>query len=196
MDKKKTTGPASGGKKRKGGVAEEPSPSQSSRRCVEAAPCVEEPIAPPPPLPPPVPAEPPAARGEAAMPRAHGPRGEAWPRWHVPIGGDLVLNEGTGSLSAHCHLHGGRCRIMRVLKCAPLGYLFAWLNQAGDYPAGEDGRQAHMELRHCLRSAACLDARSHARTTGLAQLSLSGVFDWEAEACGVAVPNVQEKDHW
>ena len=112
-------------------------PAAASASSASAAPAAF----PVPPVPPPP--EPPAEHQEDRPQRR---RGDLLHRFEIRRGerllGTLVFNKNSGSLDAHCELHGPRCRVNRTLNESatrpaqgrPLGFLLAWLfaTEAGD----------------------------------------------------------------
>ena len=65
--------------------------------------------------------------------------------------GELVYNEVDQSLSAHCKLHGSRCRLPKSLKKKGVGYLIRWLERAKEFEKGAEHAQAHMNLKYEVR---------------------------------------------
>jgi hypothetical protein len=81
-----------------------------------------------------------AAAGAGGMAK----RGEAWPSWGIPGtgGGTLVFDKSNNSMAAHCGLHR-LCRVNRVLRKKPLGFLVSFLKCSHKY----DSKDAHFKAR-------------------------------------------------
>jgi hypothetical protein len=100
-------------------------------------------VAPPPPVAHPVPRPEDLANGGGRG------RGAAWDRnsYFNEAGvqlGFFVLNPKTNSIAAHCLQHGNGCRIQKVARFAPLGYLGAWLEAGSEFQDPETGMRDHI----------------------------------------------------
>ena len=115
----------------------------------------------PPPTEPPV--ERPAAKrvGRGACARLEGDEGESWKSFLFPESGDKsVFDPFSSSYAAHCSLHG--CRINKVCKTRPLGYLIAWLLDAPNHATADLHKKA--KSQHGEGEAVSEENRIHART--------------------------------
>lgn len=130
-------------------------------------------------------------------------RGSAWPRNAVVNGdgclvGHLVLNTAAGSLSAHCHRQGSRCRIMMVLHKKPIGYLVQWLLEASRFQEGDAGWLEHMhaDVKNVLQMPVAHARRVAARQLAMASADLAEMVQHEAAASRCAAGDIAEPLCW
>ena len=163
----------------------------------------------PAPPPPPAPGRPespsPARPSGSPVVRQHGRdrRGHhdgPWNKVESAAWGRFVLNEtGTNpSIGCHCPYHGAKCRINKVARRRPVGWMAAWVlaGRMEGIPAGPAGQRQHMELRTQVQPGEMLDQveRAAARIAALADDEMSRVFQWEQDATGHRLPDDAEPE--
>ena len=93
-----------------------------------------------------------------------------------------MLNSAANSLAAYCRGHGhGQCKVNRVLRKRPVGYLVAWLLDGCNHASKEQ----HIASRHCRGedSALSYERRRDARDLINGMPALAKVLDLERQAC-------------
>jgi hypothetical protein len=83
------------------------------------------------------------ARGRGE--RVIGPAGGVWSSIDVLDYGKLVLNPYDMSYGAHCAEHGATCRINRVIKKRPIGYLVRWMQESYRFKTADAHKNAKYE---------------------------------------------------
>ena len=96
--------------------------------------------------------------------RQDGNAGEAWPSFTLPDEiGSIVFDPFRISYGAHCQRHKG-CRINKVCKKQPLGYLVCWLLSADQFPNAASHKAAtHKDAMKQADSPLRWQTRSEAR---------------------------------
>ena len=157
-------------------------------------PPAEEPLAEEPPVPPP-PEEPASFDEGPAKKKAKSLAGidDNWQRYEFDEQlGYLIFNKGDDSITAHCRLHGSRCRAPKSLRKFPIGYCLAWPKAGKGIPKGAEHARAHMDLRQKLLGADTQAERQDARDLGSAIDSLQQAFLVEAMATFSHVEEIRE----
>jgi len=121
------------------------------------------------------------SKPKAVAPKKPGPHGGDWDTWELPSGARLILNPYTAMLSAHCHVHGKECKVMKSMRKHPLGFLIEW-TQWVDHNDGNS--RAHRDYVELLRAPGTWQRRKKARKKALGIPALEDLFEREHHFSG------------
>ena len=128
------------------------------------------------------PGEPPV-EGAAAPPRRAARPKQGYEKYELEGVGNLVYDVAAGHLTAHCrYCDHGVCRLSRVLRKRPIGFLVAWLLDGHSHAT----QQEHLAAKRAVGEGEALDFehRQDARELVRGLTDLGPLLLLESEACG------------